>query len=502
MTRIAILDYGMGNLRSVEKALEHVGVDAEVTHDHERARGADGVILPGVGAFPKAMERIRERGLDELIAERVSSAVPVLGICLGLQPVFESSDEREGAAGLGLVDGPVSGLRADGLKVRTSAGRRSPGRRVPAHGGPRPGGAFYFVHSFAPRPATPDDVLGTRGRGERFVAPSSAATSSAPSSTRRSRAARDCACCAISPRSVLLCLHNRRRPLPSCRTRTPAGPTSNDPLSRDRHPRGRAVRLLQGDYDRETAYDADPVDAARRWAAGGAGGFTSSTSTAPRTGTAANLDHVRRIARAVDPPLQLGGGLRDADAVERALGAGAERVVIGTAALRDPGFLDAMLDRHGQRVVVGVDARSGMAATEGWVETSDEPAPALIRALAERGASRIVLTPIEVDGTMEDRGSPSCARSRPIWTPSCLPLGQRGASTTCGRSRPSSCRRSVARSSAGRSTKGDSASRRRSRRCAGRANLATSRWPPPSRSSPPRRGSRGRRCCWSRSSST
>jgi phosphoribosylformimino-5-aminoimidazole carboxamide ribotide isomerase len=164
---------------------------------------------------------------------------------------------------------------------------------------------------------------------------------------------------------------------------------------------GRAVRLLQGDYNRETAYDADPVDAAKRWAAGGAEWLHVIDLDGARTGTAANLDHVRRIARAVDSPLQLGGGLRDADALERALGAGAERVVIGTAALRDPEFLDAMLDRHGQRVVVGVDARSGMAATEGWVETSDEPAPALIRALANRGASRIVFTPIEVDGTME-----------------------------------------------------------------------------------------------------
>ena len=74
--------------------------------------------------------------------------------------------------------------------------------------------------------------------------------------------------------------------------------------------------------------------------------------------------------------------------------------MIGTAALRDPEFLDAMLDRYGQRVVVGVDARGGMAAAEGWVETTDEPAPALIRALADRGVSRIVFTPIEVDGTM------------------------------------------------------------------------------------------------------
>ena len=245
-------------------------------------------------------------------------------------------------------------------------------------------------------------------------------------------------------------------------------PTSSDPLSRDRHPRGRAVRLLQGDYDRETAYDADPVDAARR--AGrraGRSGFTSSTSTAPPHRDGGEFDHVRRIARAVDPPLQLGGGLWDADAAGAALGAGAERVVIGTAALRDPGFLDAMLDRHGQRVVVGVDARSGMAATEGWVETRTSR-PGVIRALAERGASRIVLTPIEVDGTMRTAAL-RAARDRGRSGRRADLLAAWGASTTCGHSRPSSCRRSVARSSAGRSTKGDSASRRRSRRCAGRA---------------------------------
>jgi phosphoribosylformimino-5-aminoimidazole carboxamide ribotide isomerase len=163
---------------------------------------------------------------------------------------------------------------------------------------------------------------------------------------------------------------------------------------------GRAVRLMQGDYDRETAYDADPVDAAERWAAGGAEWLHVVDLDGARSGAPGNLEHVRQIAEAVDAPLQLGGGLRDPDAVERALDAGAERVVIGTAALRDPSFLDAMLDRHGPRVVVGVDARGGMAATEGWIETSDEPAPALIRALAARGAGRIVFTPIEVDGTM------------------------------------------------------------------------------------------------------
>jgi phosphoribosylformimino-5-aminoimidazole carboxamide ribotide isomerase len=164
---------------------------------------------------------------------------------------------------------------------------------------------------------------------------------------------------------------------------------------------GHAVRLMQGDYERETAYDFDPVDAAKRWADQGAEWLHVVDLDGARSGTSANLEHVRRIAAETDVGVQLGGGLRDAFAVERALNAGAERVVIGTAALADPDFLDDMLDTHGQRIVVGVDARGGLAATQGWTETSGEEAPALIRDLAERGVSRIVWTPIEVDGTME-----------------------------------------------------------------------------------------------------
>ena len=133
------------------------------------------------------------------------------------------------------------------------------------------------------------------------------------------------------------------------------------------------------------------VDAAERWAEGGAEWLHVVDLDGAREGATRNLEHVRRVATAVDVPLQLGGGLRDPGSVDAALDAGAERVVIGTAAPRDPQFLDAMLDHHGQRMVVGVDARGGMAAVEGWIETSDEPAPALIRALADRGASRFVV---------------------------------------------------------------------------------------------------------------
>jgi imidazole glycerol-phosphate synthase subunit HisH len=170
MSRVAILDYGMGNLRSVEKALERVGAGAEITHDADAVRAADGVILPGVGAFPRAMGRVRELGLDGLIAERLKAGVPVLGICLGLQLLFDRSVENEGADGLGLVRGRVQPLAADGLKVPHigwSPVRWRHGSRLIE--GLETDTPFYFVHSFTPLAETPDDVLGTAAYGKRFT---------------------------------------------------------------------------------------------------------------------------------------------------------------------------------------------------------------------------------------------------------------------------------------------------------------------------------------------
>lgn len=168
-TRICILDYGMGNLRSVEKALEHVGATARIASDAETIRAAEGLVLPGVGAFPKAMGNIRELGLDELIEERRAAGVPVLGICLGLQLLFESSDELDGAAGLGLLSGDVSGLDAPGLKVPHigwSPVRWQRESRLTE--GIESETPFYFVHSFVPR-TEGEELLGTAAYGSRFA---------------------------------------------------------------------------------------------------------------------------------------------------------------------------------------------------------------------------------------------------------------------------------------------------------------------------------------------
>lgn len=164
---------------------------------------------------------------------------------------------------------------------------------------------------------------------------------------------------------------------------------------------GRAVRLLQGDYDRETAYDADPVDAALRWADEGAQFLHVVDLDGAKAGEPQNLDNVRRIAAAVKCPIQVGGGLRDADAVAAVLDAGAERVVIGTAALRDPEFLDEALAEHGERVVVSVDARGGRVSISGWTEATGRDVADTVVALEKRGVSRFLCTEIEVDGTMK-----------------------------------------------------------------------------------------------------
>jgi imidazole glycerol-phosphate synthase subunit HisH len=170
VTTIAILDYGMGNLRSAEKAFEHVGARALITRQPDDVRAADGVVLPGVGAFPKAMEAVRELAFDALLRERRDAGVPILGICLGMQLLYEESTELGGAEGIGLLNGRVEALDAPGLKVPhigwnpvawqgdsdLTAGLSDPC-------------AFYHVHSFAKRASDGDEVVGVASYGSDFA---------------------------------------------------------------------------------------------------------------------------------------------------------------------------------------------------------------------------------------------------------------------------------------------------------------------------------------------
>jgi glutamine amidotransferase len=167
---LKIADYGMGNLRSVAKAFEHVGARALVTADPGELATAPAIVLPGVGAFPEAMREIERRGLAEPIRAGVAGGTPLLGICLGMQLLFDSSAEHGGASGLGLLRGTVQRLDAPGLKL-PHIGWAHLHREAdsPLTAEIDEGEPFYFVHSYAARPE-PDDLLASAEHGERFAA--------------------------------------------------------------------------------------------------------------------------------------------------------------------------------------------------------------------------------------------------------------------------------------------------------------------------------------------
>ena len=164
---------------------------------------------------------------------------------------------------------------------------------------------------------------------------------------------------------------------------------------------GRAVRLVQGDFDAETVYADSPLEAARAWVQAGARYLHVVDLDGARTGAPQNLHHVERIAGEVGVPVQVGGGLRSVQAVRDAVGAGATRVILGTAAFTDVDFLDEVVAEFAERTVVSVDTRGGFVSTEGWTETTDMPAVELIARMQDRGVRSFVFTDVDRDGMLE-----------------------------------------------------------------------------------------------------
>jgi phosphoribosylformimino-5-aminoimidazole carboxamide ribotide isomerase len=164
---------------------------------------------------------------------------------------------------------------------------------------------------------------------------------------------------------------------------------------------GKAVRLVQGDYGRKTEYAADPLDAARRWVEGGARRLHVVDLDGARDGRPVNMAHLERIAAELGVPVQYGGGLRSAPDVDAALGAGASRIVLGTAAFRDERLLDDAIAAHGEQVAVGVDVREGRVAVHGWQERTELAPGSAVEQLVGRGVKTIVYTNVDSDGMLE-----------------------------------------------------------------------------------------------------
>jgi glutamine amidotransferase len=175
---IVVVDYGMGNLRSVSKALESLGAAVRVSSDPSDVARARKVVLPGVGAFPAAMRELGAHGLLEPVKAAIAQGTPYLGICLGLQLLFERSDEGEGAAGLGVLEGTVKRFTGTGLKVphmgwnQVTGGQGAGGRgqgECPLLRDIPEGSCFYFVHSYYGQPADPSVVALETDYGGRFA---------------------------------------------------------------------------------------------------------------------------------------------------------------------------------------------------------------------------------------------------------------------------------------------------------------------------------------------
>lgn len=164
---------------------------------------------------------------------------------------------------------------------------------------------------------------------------------------------------------------------------------------------GKCVRLVQGDYARETVYNENPVEVARSWEAQGGSYIHLVDLDGAKAGHPVNAELIGEIARSVQVPVQVGGGLRTLEDVERLLGLGVSRVILGTAAIEDRAFTEAVLGTYGDKVAIGIDARNGLVATRGWLETSEVQAEVLARELAAKGAETFIFTDISRDGMMQ-----------------------------------------------------------------------------------------------------
>ena len=164
--RIAVLDYGIGNLRSAQKALEHVGARAELTSDASVAASADAVVLPGVGAFGACMQSLRASGLEAVVNDAVASGKPFLGICVGMQMLFDASDEDPHAQGLGVIPGTVKWIPDSVQRPQMQWNQLSLRTNDPLFAGLGEHPWMYFVHSFHGVPTNESNVVATVEYGD------------------------------------------------------------------------------------------------------------------------------------------------------------------------------------------------------------------------------------------------------------------------------------------------------------------------------------------------
>ncbi|MEK9176719.1 MAG: 1-(5-phosphoribosyl)-5-[(5-phosphoribosylamino)methylideneamino]imidazole-4-carboxamide isomerase, partial [Patescibacteria group bacterium] len=379
--KIAIIDYNAANTASIANALERFGFEYVVTRDPKVILSADKVVFPGQGRAGSAMKNLREAGLDEVMRKITK---PFLGICLGMQLLFESSEE-DGTKCLGIIEGNSKKFREANTKIpqigwnTVSQTSFSPlFESVP--------GTFYayFVNSYYVETGKLVVLGNTRYGGTVF-----------PSLVRKDNFYGIQFHPEKSGDAGLQLLKN------FCELGTPKRQETLVIPAIDLMD-GTCVRLRQGDYDDRKVYSNNPASVARSFVKDGAKYIHVVDLDGARQGKPANTVSVMSIAKEVDVPVQVGGGIRTFEQAKGYLDAGIERIIVGTSAIKNPAMVKKLIAEYGPgRIVVSVDAKGGFAATEGWQNISSEPVDPFLTKLADLGVTTIIYTDTEKDGTLK-----------------------------------------------------------------------------------------------------
>ena len=381
---IAIIDYGVGNLFSLKSSLASIGADAVITSDESVIRSADKIILPGVGAFGDAIAKLRATGLDKVVTEEAERGKPLLGICLGMQLLFDKSFEFGEYEGLGLIKGeirPIADVIPADFKIPHIGWNALHLRgKSPIFKYLKEGDFVYFVHSFYAADCD-ESVIATAEYGAELTA----------------AAARD---------NVYGCQFHPEKSgsvgLSILKAFCELGEKKEMKLfpAIDLY-EGKAVRLLRGDYNAVTVYADDPLVIAKDFEACGAECLHLVDLEGAKSGETPNIDVVKRIVENTSLFTEVGGGIRSMDVVKTYLDAGVDRVILGTAAVTDEAFLREALAAYGDKIAVGVDIKDGYAAIKGWTENSGLEAVTFCEKLEKMGVSTVICTDISKDGAMQ-----------------------------------------------------------------------------------------------------